>query len=277
ESGVDPQSFWQEIVRHQVKGLAARPITLGMLLEEMNEGGSLPSSHHQLFTNAIVRICRETPERARSAPRARPKPTHIERVASRIAMLLMIGGRGVIARDGDDAQLEELLVSEIASGTETVSGETFSVTPELVRATLDTALFSFRGPDRYGFDHQTFAEHLAANYLRDCSLTQLRRLLCVSFGGREFVAPQLAEIAARVGLTNETWCDHLIQSEPEILLRADATQLEAAQKERAVTNLLKRAEQEEAFDALGSTKFYHTLKHPGLGDQLRRYINEPKY
>jgi hypothetical protein len=118
-------------------------------------------------------------------------------------MLLMIGGRSIIARDGDATQLEELLVSEIATGTETVNGETFPLTPELVAATLDTALFSFRGPDRYGFDHQTFAEHLAADYLRDCSLTQLRRLLCVSFGGREFIAPQLAEIAARVALTNE--------------------------------------------------------------------------
>src|SRR6266446_1997957 len=277
ESGVDPQAFWQEIIRHQVQGLAARPITLGMLLEEMNDGGNLPSSHHQLFTNAIARICRENPERVRYSPRPRPNQAHIQRVASRIAMLLMIGGRSVVARDGDDAQVEELLVSEIATGTETVGGETFSVTPELVAVTLDTALFSFRGADRYGFDHQTFAEHLAADYLRDCSLTQLRRLLCVSLGGREFVAPQIAEIAARVGLTNETWCDHLIASEPEILLRADASQLDATQKEQAVANLLKRAEQEEAFDGLGSTKFYHTLKHPRLGEQLRKYINEPKH
>ncbi|MDQ2660122.1 MAG: hypothetical protein M3Y03_06850 [Verrucomicrobiota bacterium] len=74
ESGVDPQSFWQEIVRHQVKGLAARPITLGMLLEEMNERGSLPVSHHQLFANAITRICRESPERARYSPQPRPNP-----------------------------------------------------------------------------------------------------------------------------------------------------------------------------------------------------------
>lgn len=274
ESHVNIEAFWRELVRHQVKGLAARPITLRLLLQEMQAGGKLPGSHQELFSRAIARLCEEDPERMRYVSQPRHNPQHLARVAARIAALMMVGGRNVIVRGEQQTAEGELSIEEIAAGRESTVGDTFEVTRELVQATLDTALFSFRGPDRYGFDHQTFAEHLAADYLRDCTPLQLRRLVCVSFDRQERVAPQLVEVAARIALTNEAWCDHLIATEPELLLRADASSL-VERKERAVESLLARAAREEAFDDAGSGNFYHTLRHPRLAEQLRRYIHDP--
>jgi hypothetical protein len=106
---------------------------------------------------------------------------------------------------------------------------------------------------------------------------QLQRLLSVSFEGYQRVAPQLVEVAARIATRNAAWCDHLIATEPELLLRADASPLSDDQRERAIASLLRRAEREEAFDETGTGHFYHTLQHPGLAEQLRPYIENPSY
>jgi hypothetical protein len=277
-SGVDPSAFLREVVRHRVQGLAARPITLRLLLNEMRGDGGLPGSHCELFSRAIRRLCEEIDEeRARHLPGVRRKPAHIARVAARIAALTMIGARTAIARNDEGMEPGDLSLSEIATGYETVDGEKFAVTREVVTSTLDTPLFSLRGPERYGFDHQTFAEHLAAEYLRGCTPLQLRRLLCISFEAEERVAPQLAEVAARIATRNSAWCDHLIATEPELLLRADASPLTEKQRESAIGSVLTKAELQEAFDEAGTGFFYHTLRHPRLADQLRPYIKDPAH
>ena len=274
-SNVEADGFWREITRHRVQGLAARPITLRLLLEELRAGGELPGSHHQLFSRAIRRLCEEIDdERARHLPARGTTAAQIGRVAARIAALTMLGGRDTIARYTDDVAENDLALDEIATGYETMDGEKFAVTRELVASALDTPLFSLRGPEHYGFDHQTFAEHLAAEYLSGCVPTQLRRLLCVSFEGQERVAPQLAEVAARLATMNSHWCDHLIATEPELLLRADASPLTDEQRERAIGSVLQKAERQEAFDESGTGFFYHTLRHPRLAEQLRPYIED---
>ena len=276
-SGVDSDAFWRELVRHNLRSLAARPLTLRLLLAEMRGGGALPAGHHELFRRAIGRICREHDEgRSRHLP-SRPRPEHVARVAARIAALLMLGGRSVVARGEADAAPDELPMAEIGGGYEMVGNARFEVSEALVRATLDTPLFSFRGPDRYGFDQAAFGEHLAADYLDGLPVSQLRRLLCVRGGDREQVAPQLSEVAAWVALGNEAWRDALIDSEPELLLRADLSRMDEAAKGRAVAAFLARAEREEAFDSQGTNKFYPSLAHPGLAEQLRRYIHNPKH
>lgn len=277
-SGLDPDLFFRQVARHRVQGLAARPITLRLLLDEMHAGGRLPGSHHELFSQAIRRLCEEVDdERARHLAGPRAEPRKIARVAARLAALIMIGGRDAIARNPDELRPGELSIDDVATGYETVDGEKFAVTREIVAATLDTPLFSLRAAERYGFDHQTFAEHLAADYLAGCVPSQLRKLLCISFDGEERVAPQLAEVAARLATTNAQWCDHLILTEPQLLLRADASPLADEQRDRAIASVLSRAERQEAFDEAGTGFFYHTLWHPGLADQLRPYIEDPSH
>ena len=233
-SRVQPELFLEQVARHRVQGLAARPITLGLLLDEMRAGGELSGIHHALFSRAIRRLCDEIDEeRARHLPGPRPAAAKIARVAARIATLTMVGGRDTIG-PSDDGAIGNLPIDEIANGYETIDGEKFAVTRGLVRWTLDTPLFSLRGSERHGFDHQTFTEHLAAEYLIGCTPTQLRRLLCVTFDEYERVAPQLAEVAARIATLNADWCNHLIATEPELLLRADASPLTNEHRERAI-------------------------------------------
>ncbi len=88
--------------------------------------------------------------------------------------------------------------------------------------------------------------------------------------------PSLGEVAAWLGGYHQEWCDFLIESQPEVLLRTDITQFSDDQKNRVVAALLARADREELFDEPSMSHFYRTLGHPRIGAQLRRYINNPR-
>jgi hypothetical protein len=134
-SGIEPELFFRELTRQRVAGLAARPITLRLLLDEMGTNGSLSGSHHELFSRAIRRLCDEIDEeRARHLPSPRPNSNHIARVAARIAALSMLGGRNTVVRHADGAELVELPIDEIATGYETIGREKFPITRALVNA-----------------------------------------------------------------------------------------------------------------------------------------------
>jgi hypothetical protein len=276
---LDPDPFFEAVYDNQIQSLAACPVTLRMLLDEIQKNGSLPSSHHELYEKAILGLCEEIDEsRARALPQ-RP-PTHdIQATAQRIAAVLLLTGKSAVLRgDKRQAKPTDLHWREIldASFGDVGAGEV-EITEDLVKATLDTPLFGFRGHDRYGFDHQTFAEHLAAQFLKECSLRQIRNLLCVNLGGTEYVAPQLYETASRLALMHGPWRDYLTQNQPEVLLRADASPLNPEIKSRALAAFLRLAENEQAFDDRESMGFSHTLSHPGLASQLLPYIKDQRY
>lgn len=277
---LNTESFFSSVYDNQIQSLAACPVTLKMLLNLTKKRGKLPASHHELYEKAILGLCEEIDEsRARRLPQ-RPSTAHIHATAKRIAALLLLTGKSSVFKGNKiDAESTDLHWREIADASLAATHEAgdVEITESLISATLDTPLFGFRGYDRYGFDHQTFTEHLAAQFLRECSLRQLRNLLCVSLGDKEYAAPQLYETASRLALMHEEWCEYLTENQPEVLLRADATSLNEKIKSRALGAFLKKAENEEAFDDKDSMGFSHTLNHPGLAKQLFPYIENQNY
>lgn len=282
ESGLDTQAFMSAVWRQNVRGLAARPITLKMLLDEFRASSCLPEGQGLLYTRASRRLCaevdREREQRLDRRGIKRPPESEIFRITCRIAALLMLCGRNAVFKGATGESLAtDLPMGEIVEGNEVVDGQKFKVTKEHIEASLDTALFNFRGPDRYGFDHQTFVEFLAAEYLRELPIRKLSQLLCTRLDGENTIAPQLTEMAAWIATGNHEFCSFVSGSEPEVLLRSDVSVLPDDLKERVVAALLARVDREEAFDETGSSSNYHTLRHPKLAVQLRPYINNPKH
>jgi hypothetical protein len=274
-TGTDNRAFMRAVFRHQVQGLAARPITLQMLLDEFAFAGRFPDTRKELYSRAARRMCREDEDRLRSLRKHYSSfpEGHVYLTVSRIAALLMLSAKSVVLRrDDENPSPVELPWRSIVGGTETTLGESFEVTEHLVEAALETAHFSFRGPHRYGFDHPTFAESLAAEYLRTLPFVQIRQLLCQRFKNRDLVVPQLAEVAAWLALDHDGWRLFLIETQPTILLRTDVSKFTNGEKKLAIGSLLERADREEAYDEQGTSTFYRALRHPGIGDQLRPYI-----
>ncbi|MFA7002790.1 MAG: hypothetical protein WC429_02030 [Verrucomicrobiia bacterium] len=272
---LDPDAFITAIHDKGVQGMAARPILLKMLLREFERGRSFPNSSRALYLCAAREMCTEIDEdRERVLARRykRPSDGQIFHTTCRIAALMMLCGKSVILRSRDEPAEHELPVKTLVGGRESFEGEVFEVTKELVDAALETPHFSFRGQNRFGFDHQTFAEALTAEYLRDLDFLQIRRLLCQPLGDREFVAPQLAEVASWLACSRSDWAEFLIRHDPVVLLRTDVSELKDAEKEKTVDALLARAGQLEVFDELSLFRGYNALRHSRLATQLMPWI-----
>jgi hypothetical protein len=246
ESGVDPEKLLKFLQERDALDLAARPVTLRLVLDIVAAERPLPANHHALYAEALLHLCQEVnSERSRYVPRRAPA-SHLLVVAQRTAALMLLSGKAVIVRNGLAKAEHEVAVQELLGGRERADQTAFDVSDEVFASMLDTPLFSSRGHDRFGFSQKIFAEHLAARHLLPCSLRQLRRLLCVHEDGREWVGPAVAEIAAVLAAGHSEWWDYLVAHEPEVLFRADASSVNSEQRKLALDALLRRLDRQEA-------------------------------
>ena len=89
----------------------------------------------------------------------------------------------------------------------------------------------------------------------------------------EHVIPQLAETAAWLAGANDNFLQHLLRIDPEVLLRSDITRIQGSRK-REVVRVLEKAKRLELFDDIGLRRFFSSLSHDGLGQQLWPYIKD---
>jgi hypothetical protein len=276
-----PNDFFRAVQERQVHGLAARPLTLFMLLDEFAErGGNLTRSHRQLYVDFCKRLCDEPdPQLARRLRRRKAgwseyRPSQKEVVAGRIAAMMFLTAKSSVVVDKPiDSASTDITIADIAAGKENDGSEDFPVTNDLVEATLATGLFNSKGGTRHGFEHQTFAECLAAQYLAKIDFGPLRTLLLRQDEGGAYVVPQLAELASWLAGEREDIFDLLLCTQPEILLRADLSHLGNLRKEQVVDALLRKAANAEFFERHAERRpFYGALAHPALSNQLRAII-----
>lgn len=87
-AGLDEQAFIKSVYRQRIQGLAARPITLKMLLEEFRTRHGFPKSARDLYARASWRMSGEVDEERVKSLRKHytpPPQKHVHRVISRIA------------------------------------------------------------------------------------------------------------------------------------------------------------------------------------------------
>jgi hypothetical protein len=259
--GLDSDAFLHAVYEAQAAPLAARPVTLSFLLKEFREGHRTAWSHRELYERGSHRLVREHDAARASRFQRRRKVICTSdddaryRTAQRLAALLLLTGR--TAFNTSHLHPEDVPANDI------------SVTIDDELAAVETALFTGFGADRFRFVHQTIAECLAAQSLKDRPLVQLRKLLCSWGNGLEHVAPQLAELSAWVAGYNQEFFHHLLRIDPAVLLRSDVARVQADCKRSLIDALLEGAQREEIFDEHHYRRFYKGLKHPDLTNQLR--------
>lgn len=278
---IPPNDFLRAVHERQVHGLAARPLTLFMLLDEFAErGGNLTRTHRQLYVDFCKRLCEEPdPQRARRLRRRKAgwseyRRSQKEAVAGRIAAMMFLTAKSSVVVDKPtDGASTDIAIADIAIGKENDGSEDFAVTNDLVEATLATGLFNAKGDSRYGFEHQTFAECLAAQYLARIDLGPLRTLLLRRDDAGEYVVPQLAELASWLAGERDDIFTLLLTTHPEILLRTDLSHLGDPRKKQVVDALLRKAANAEYFEKHDERRpFYAALAHGDLANQLRPTI-----
>jgi hypothetical protein len=274
ESGINPSRFLQTLHDLGALWMTARPKLLLMLIAEFQDKGTLPLSRRQLFEDAALRMCKELDEdRARRLRNVKTAPNQTYAVISRIAAAMLLSGKSrILCNDSEPVGNTDIPYSDLLGDCERVGGVIFDVDETRLWSALDTTHFVGRGPDRLGFDHQTMAEFMAADFLRRFTVQQLRTLVCQRLEGRDYLVPQHRELAAWLAVMKPEFCKFLIQTDPIFLLEADVVELDNETKVEALHALLKKMDCEEAFDEFGKGAFLRGLRHPFLAKQLRPYI-----
>lgn len=281
-AGVDPASFMSEIQTRQLVPFAIRPQTLSFLLKVYQSRGRFPSSLVELYGEGCREQCRE-PSQERIDARLSGSYGANERLAfaRRIAALTIFCSRlFILKHDGPSTEAEDtdITIRDLALSTELGTEGEAPVQPDLIRETLDTALFSGRPGNRMGWAHQTCAEFLAGEYLvtNRLPLSQIMTLIQHPHDPEGKIPPQLVETAAWLALMNDRVLEALLSTDPEILLLKElkgVTESETNEWRRKLVHaLLLLLDQGKLLDNRIAMMPLEYLRHPDLADQLRPYI-----
>ena len=227
--GLDPDNFLQEVERKGVIPFAIKPITLKFLLKIYERHNSkFPANQKlsDLYLDGCRELCTEQ-NRNRCASR---KFIHCEieqrlMIAARIAAVSVFANRFAIWTDPSERNIpdEDVFLRTLCWGSEIANGREFQVTEPFVRETLDTGLFSSRGSNRMGWVHQTYAEFLAAWYLKqnNLNLSQIMNFIVHPGDSGSRIIPQLHQtVAWLAGMMPEVFTE-VMKTDPDILFQSD--------------------------------------------------------
>lgn len=276
--GIDRTAFLEEVALREAVPLAIKPVTLGLLLNTYRNQGGFPATQVELYRAGCRLLCAEIADEPRAArPSGALSAEQRLAVASRLAAITVFSNRYAIwtSRDRGDVPEADVAIEHLYGGTETVLDQAFAVSETAIRETLDTGLFSARGPGEMGWAHQTYAEFLAAQYVisHDLSLAQRNSLIIHSSDPNHRVVPQLRDVAAWLASMAPDLFKDLAQRDPEVLLRSDVASADAQDRRTLVDGLLSLYDAEKAVDFdLALRGGYRKLAQPHLAQQLRPYI-----
>jgi hypothetical protein len=276
--GLAVPPFMQAVRDTGAVPLAARPLTLKLLLRVFQAGGELPQRREQLFENGCLELCHEHNPSRRDADRTGDLSAEQRlAIARRIAGATILCGRSLVWL-GNPSNCPREAVSDclLAGGMERVPGGEFEVTPVHVREVLqDTGLFTSQAPGLFGWVHRSFGEYLAATYLTAHSvpIPQIINLLFHSADPRR-VVPQLRDVAAWLAGIDTDIFRLIVDRDPQPLLLADLSGLTYADRAAAVNSIISTVRQGRMHDGGLGFHQYRRLAHPELARQLEPVIRD---
>jgi hypothetical protein len=276
-NGLDANAFLEEVERKGVVAFAIKPITLEFLLNvyQRNNGQFPPNQGLvELYLDGCRSLCEETNASRRSSRRVGNLEVDQRLIiAARIAAATVFANRFAIWTEPDqgDVSDEDICIRELCWGSENVNGKDLPVSESAIREALeDTGLFSSRGSGRMGWAHQTYAEFLAAWYLKQHQL-QLPQILDLIIHPDRRVIPQLHETTAWLASMIPEVFHEVVQTDPDILLQSGIATAADTEREKLVESLLKLHNEEKLSYHFRPGRYKH-LNHSKLAEQLRLYI-----
>lgn len=275
-----PEAFLEAVHLRDAVPLAMKPLTLNFLLKTFRKNQQLPTTKAELYNAGCLLLCEEqNGSRLASGRKSSLSSRQLLAVASRIAAVSMFCNRSAIwcGTPVHDAPEGDATFGDLVGGTEKVDGNAFAVDEEQIQQALATGLFTARGPQRLGWAHQTYAEYLAARYLKDSGLPLKQKMgVLIHPGDQEgSLIPQLHETAAWLAGLDINVFRQVVDADPQVLLRSDIATADVADRSRLVENLLRLFDEEKLLDSdYDLRRRYRNLSHPQLTEQLRPYVTD---
>ena len=259
--GLDGVKFVDQVTRRGVGSLAARPITLELLLASAGDGSELPESRHEIYEIGVRELARERNERYMESGRPKAEVGEVVEAAERLAAVLLLAGRSRIVRQASWATPDDRL-----SLDDTPASGINLAHPDDV---WESALLVHNETDSAQFAHRTVAEFLAARYLTGFGYEVQRRLLADP-NDREVVTPQLAGVAEWLSYSSPDVFNWLVEMDVDTLLNPDLTSRSDDQRRhigQAVVDSLAHGH------AVTELRFYGDLAYDGLDNDLRPLLS----
>ena len=279
ESGIDSERFFRAIFERGVTELAAYPFTLRMLLREFDSGEIESQTRRNLYHTYARVLCDEGRRHLRTAlPALRssaiPSSERLFFATEVLAAVMILTGReSVHLQPGEQITEKSLCLRDISKAIETIEIGAGSILTEFdIESALDTAVFTDRGADRFGFVNRTMAESLTAHVLAKRGLRQLRPLFFQGPPTDRHVIPQLAQAAAWLCEDHPDFFEAVLECDVEVLLRTEANRVSDYHRGRIVDLLLGRARTGKlGFDP---PLHFGELKYPGLAERLWQVLHD---
>ncbi len=273
----DSEGFLHEVGLLGVAPFANRPVTLQFLMNSFKRRGCLPASRAELYREGCRCLCEPSESRRDAKALGKLTSRQCVEIASRLAAVTVFSGRFAIWTGPDDGDVpdEDVLLIRVAGGKEGNGPTETAADAEAIRETLDTGLFSSRGINRSGWEHQTYAEFLAAHYLHahQVPLAASLRLLVHPDGSGKIV-PQLRETAAWLAGLDPSVFRAFAQTDPETLLRGDLAGATTEDRAELVRQLLAAFDAGDLLEDHNLWQYYELLACPTLPEILRPYLRD---
>ena len=250
--GLNPAAFLEEVDRKGIVPFASKPISLKFLIDIFQRNNGQLIVHQQLADIYLdgCRLLSEDPRCQNYHPQRQPNTLEVEQrliIAARIAAITVFADRlAVWTGDLIGIPDKDIHFLKICLGTETANGREFPVTENAIREVLDTGLFSSRGRNRMGWAHQTYAEFLAAWYLKQHGLN-LAQVLDLIFHSDRRVVPQSQETAAWLASMISEVFDDLVKTDPDVLPQSNIATATDIEKETVIKSLFQAYDRKRLF------------------------------
>jgi hypothetical protein len=279
EGIVSPDKFLREISEKNAVPLAIKPITLKFLINLYSQNKKLPNSQIELYELGCLQLCTEVnSDRLEAGWRGKLSETKRRMIAGRIAAAMIFSNRSSIWIGSDYGSVSDsdILLQELCFGKERIDDQEFYVNRDCIEEVLElTGLFSInRHSYRIEFSHRTYAEFLAAWYLKQqqIELQKILQLIIHSGDPDSRVVPQLHETASWLADMESDVLHEIVKTDPDVLLKTDVP-TDAEVRASIVDNLLMQYEEGRLCNrSENSYCYYAKLKHARLVEQLRPYI-----
>ena len=172
ENGLDADTFLSAVRHRELQPLAARPITLDLLLGEATSGLELLPDIWPLYERGCRRLLSERPESIRFTQSQATDPGSEDGDCGSGACITMFGAYTAIDINPDSANQSGTVASkDIAGGQEIATGNPFPVPESRVQEVLKTAMFTASG-QIFKWPHKSYGEFLAAWHLRSNAVSE---------------------------------------------------------------------------------------------------------
>jgi hypothetical protein len=275
DEGFLSDTFLEEIEQKSIVPLAINPITLGFLFNIYRRDRQFAESQTlcDLYLAGCRIMCDEEDNRdLRSA--GREDNLEIEQrliLAARIAVVTIFANRDAVWTGQDRGQTleEDVLCSELVCGYERADGRPFEPSKAAILEVLETSLFSSCGSHRRAWAHRTYAEFLAAWYLKQHSINLSQALNLIIHNDHRVVS-QLRETTAWLASMMPDLFQEVIKTDPDVLLNSDILLKDNLKKVELVDSLLNLFNEERL--KYFQIRQYKKINHPELASQLEPYI-----